>query len=147
MTHAPKIAAQKKQPILRDNKYPYQTALTLLNPDIVHKIMQQLQKNKKNHSKKKSQKKKSQKLGFQSASLPPCLTTFASLEAKRRNAWPPNFATITNSPVRSAFCRVSKVKIQSLNCNKITALTVNLTKRSRNPPILYSQTKDASRST
>ena len=44
MTRAPKIAAQKKQPIsiLRDKKYPYQTALTLLNPDIVHKIMQQL---------------------------------------------------------------------------------------------------------
>ena len=42
MTHAPKIATQKKQPIsiLCDKKYLYQTALTLLNPDIVHKIMQ-----------------------------------------------------------------------------------------------------------
>ena len=40
----PKIAAQKKQPksILCDKKYLYQTALTLLNPDIVHKTMQQL---------------------------------------------------------------------------------------------------------
>jgi len=46
MTHDPKIAAQKKQPIsiLRDKKYLYQTALTLLNPDMVHKIMQQLYK-------------------------------------------------------------------------------------------------------
>jgi len=51
MTRAPKIAAQKKQPIstlrhLRDEKYLTYTALTLLNPDIVHKtslyIMQQL---------------------------------------------------------------------------------------------------------
>jgi len=40
---APKIAAQKKQPIsiLRDEKY-LTGALTLLNPDIVHKTMQQL---------------------------------------------------------------------------------------------------------
>jgi len=44
MTHAPKIATQKKQPIriLRDEKYLTYTALTLLNPDIVHKTMQQL---------------------------------------------------------------------------------------------------------
>jgi len=44
MTHAPKIAAQKKQPIsiLRYEKYLTYTALTLLNPDIVHKTMQQL---------------------------------------------------------------------------------------------------------
>jgi len=44
MTRAPKIAAQKKQPIsiLRDEKYLYQTPLTLQNPDIVHKTMQQL---------------------------------------------------------------------------------------------------------
>jgi len=44
MTRAPKIAAQKKQPIsiLRDEKYLTCTALTLLNPDIVHKAMQQL---------------------------------------------------------------------------------------------------------
>jgi len=43
MTHAPKIATQKKQPIsiLRDEKYLTYTALTLLNPDIVHKTMQQ----------------------------------------------------------------------------------------------------------
>ena len=42
--HAPKIAAQKKQPIsiLRDEKYLYQTALTLLNPDIVHNIYRSL---------------------------------------------------------------------------------------------------------
>jgi len=41
---APKIAAQKKQPIsiLRDEKYLTYTALMLLNPDIVHKTMQQL---------------------------------------------------------------------------------------------------------
>ena len=41
MMRAPKIAAQKKQPIsiLRDESY---TALTLLNPDRVHKTMQQL---------------------------------------------------------------------------------------------------------
>jgi len=39
MTRAPKIAALKKQPIsiLRDKKYLTYTALTLLNPDIVHK--------------------------------------------------------------------------------------------------------------
>jgi len=45
MMRAPKIAAQKKQPIsiLRDEKYLYQAALTLLNPDIdLHKTMQQL---------------------------------------------------------------------------------------------------------
>jgi len=44
MTQAPKIAAQKKQPmsILRDKKYLTYTALTLLNPDIVHKTMQRL---------------------------------------------------------------------------------------------------------
>ena len=44
MTRTPKIAAQKKQPIgmLRDEKYLYLTALTLLNLDIVHKTMQQL---------------------------------------------------------------------------------------------------------
>jgi len=44
MTRAPKIAAQKKQPIsiLHDEKYLTYTALTLLNPDIVHKTMQQL---------------------------------------------------------------------------------------------------------
>jgi len=43
MTSAPRIAAQKKQPIniLRDEKYYTYTALTLLNPDIVHKTMQQ----------------------------------------------------------------------------------------------------------
>jgi len=43
MMHAPKIATQKKQPIniLHDEKYLTYTALTLLNPDIVHKIMQQ----------------------------------------------------------------------------------------------------------
>jgi len=43
MTRIPKIAAQKKQPIsiLRDKKYLTYTALTLLNPDIVHKTMQQ----------------------------------------------------------------------------------------------------------
>jgi len=41
-----KIAAQKKKPIsiLRDEKYLSYTALTLLNPDIVNKAMQQLQK-------------------------------------------------------------------------------------------------------
>jgi len=44
MTRAPKIAAQKKQPIsiLRNEKYLTYTALTLLNPDIEHKTMQQL---------------------------------------------------------------------------------------------------------
>jgi len=44
MMHTPKIAAQKKKPlnILRDIKYLTYTALTLLNPDIVHKTMQQL---------------------------------------------------------------------------------------------------------
>jgi len=44
MTRAPKIVAQKKQPIsiLRDEKYLTYTALMLLNPDIVHKTMQQL---------------------------------------------------------------------------------------------------------
>ena len=44
MTLAPKIATQKKQPIsmLHDEKYLYWTALMLLNPDIVHKTMQQL---------------------------------------------------------------------------------------------------------
>jgi len=44
MTHAPEIATQKKQPIniLRDEKYLTYTALMLLNPDIVHKTMQQL---------------------------------------------------------------------------------------------------------
>jgi len=44
MTHAPKISAQKKQPIgiLRDEKYLTYTALMLLNPDIVHKTKQQL---------------------------------------------------------------------------------------------------------
>jgi len=44
MMHAPKISAQKKQPIsiLKDEKYLTYTALTLLNPDIVHKTMQQL---------------------------------------------------------------------------------------------------------
>jgi len=40
----PKIAAQKKQPIsiLCDEKFFTYTALMLLNPDIVHKTMQQL---------------------------------------------------------------------------------------------------------
>jgi len=38
-----------------------------------------------------------------SACLFTCLTTFERLEAKRRSAWPLNFATITNSPVRCAF--------------------------------------------
>jgi len=44
MTCAPKIAALKKQPIsiLRDEKYLTYTALTLLNPDIVYKTIQQL---------------------------------------------------------------------------------------------------------
>jgi len=44
MMRAPKIAIQKKQPIsiLRDEKYLTWTALTLLNPDIVHKTKQQL---------------------------------------------------------------------------------------------------------
>jgi len=44
MMHTPKIAAQKKKPIsiLRDEKYLTYTALMLLNPDIVYKIMQQL---------------------------------------------------------------------------------------------------------
>jgi len=44
MTRAPKISALKKQPIsiLHDEKYLAYTALTLLNPDIVHKTMQQL---------------------------------------------------------------------------------------------------------
>jgi len=44
MMRAPKIAAQKKQPIsiLRNEKYLIYTALTLLNPDIVHKTTQQL---------------------------------------------------------------------------------------------------------
>jgi len=44
MTSAPKISALKKQPIsiLRNEKYLTHTALTLLNPDIVHKTMQQL---------------------------------------------------------------------------------------------------------
>jgi len=44
MMRAPKIATQKKQhtSILRDEKYLTCTALTLLNPDIVHKTMQQL---------------------------------------------------------------------------------------------------------
>jgi len=44
MTRTPKIDAQKKQPIriLRNEKYLTYTALTLLNPDIVHKTMQQL---------------------------------------------------------------------------------------------------------
>jgi len=44
MTCTPKIAAQKKQSIsiLRDEKYLTYTALMLLNPDIVHKTMQQL---------------------------------------------------------------------------------------------------------
>jgi len=44
MTRAPKIVALKKQSIsiLRDEKYLTYTTLTLLNPDIVHKTMQQL---------------------------------------------------------------------------------------------------------
>jgi len=44
MTRAPKIAAQKKQPIsiLLDKNYLTYTTVTLLNPDIVHKTMQQL---------------------------------------------------------------------------------------------------------
>jgi len=44
MTHTPKIAIQKKQPIsiLLEEKYLYYSALMLLNPDIVHKTMQQL---------------------------------------------------------------------------------------------------------
>jgi len=44
MVRAPKIASQKKQPIsmLRDKRYLTYIALTLLNPDIVHKTMQQL---------------------------------------------------------------------------------------------------------
>jgi len=44
MTRALKIPTQKKQPIsiLHDEKYLTKTALTLLNPDIVHKTMQQL---------------------------------------------------------------------------------------------------------
>jgi len=44
MTRAPKIATLKKQPtsILRDQKYLTYTAMTLLNPDIVHKTMQKL---------------------------------------------------------------------------------------------------------
>jgi len=44
MMRAPKIAALKKLPIsiLRNEKYLTYTALTLLNPDIVHKTMQQL---------------------------------------------------------------------------------------------------------
>jgi len=44
MTRAPKIAALKNQPIciLHDEKYLTYTALTLVNPDIVHKTMQQL---------------------------------------------------------------------------------------------------------
>jgi len=44
MTRAPKIAALKNQPIsiLRDEKYLTYTALTLLNPVVVHKTMQQL---------------------------------------------------------------------------------------------------------
>jgi len=44
MTLAPKIAVQKKYPISisRDEKYLTYTALTLLNPNIVHKTMQQL---------------------------------------------------------------------------------------------------------
>jgi len=39
MTSAPKIAAKKKQPIsiLCEEKYLTYTALTVLNPDIVHK--------------------------------------------------------------------------------------------------------------
>jgi len=42
MMRAPKIAAQKKQPIsiLRDEKYLTYTALTLLNSYIVYKTMQ-----------------------------------------------------------------------------------------------------------
>jgi len=41
MMHAPKIAAQKKQPIsiLHNEKYLTYTALMLLNPDIVHKTV------------------------------------------------------------------------------------------------------------
>jgi len=41
-----KISAQKKQPIsiLHDEKYLSYTALTLLNPNIVNKSMQQLWK-------------------------------------------------------------------------------------------------------
>jgi len=44
MTRTPKIAAQKMQPIsiLQDKKYLTYTALMVLNPDIVHKTMQQL---------------------------------------------------------------------------------------------------------
>jgi len=44
MTYAPKVATQKKQQIsiLRNKKYLTYTALTLLNPDIVHKTMEQL---------------------------------------------------------------------------------------------------------
>jgi len=44
MMRAPKIAALKKQPksIIHEEKYLTYTALTLLNPDIVHKTMQQL---------------------------------------------------------------------------------------------------------
>ena len=75
MTRAPKIAAQKKQPIsiLRDKKYLYQTALMLLNPDIVHKMMQKLYKLEYGFLKIRKNKV---------FSLPTCLTTFASLEAK-----------------------------------------------------------------
>jgi len=40
MTRAPKIAAQKKQliSILRDKKYPYQTALTLITKPTLLKM-------------------------------------------------------------------------------------------------------------
>jgi len=63
MMRALKINAQKKQliSILRDEKHLTYTALTFLNPDIVHKTMQQLQKLKYGFL------KKSLKLGF------PCL--------------------------------------------------------------------------
>ena len=54
MAHATKISAQKKQllSILSDKKNLYQTTLTLLKPDIVHKTVQKLYKFKYGFSKK-----------------------------------------------------------------------------------------------
>jgi len=55
------------------------------------------------------------KLEFCLLALPTCLTTVERLEAKVCSIWPPNFSTITNSPVGYAFSGPSEC-LPSASC-------------------------------
>ena len=112
VVHTPKTAAHKKHPmdILYEEKHVHGIVLALAM------ILLTIRPNSNQMSNAEFYKSHLNWNFHLPACLPICLITFKRLEAKRRNTWSPNFATITNSPVICAFLG-SKVCMPSAPCS------------------------------